>query len=60
VVERLDGPDSRVFELIVRGENITLVHDDLLGNRFFAKTASAEPLVRELAEGLLQALTNGA
>jgi len=55
VMSKLDGPDdSRVWDLAMKGQIITVVHDDLIGNSFFSKASSAETLVLNLAEHLQQ------
>jgi hypothetical protein len=59
ILERLDGPDARILHMDVRGESIVLVHDDLLGNRFFAQQSTGEGVVRHLADGLIRALEHG-
>ena len=52
VFSKVDGPDARLWEIGIKGQIVNLVHDDMLGNFFYSKNASAEPLLESLASKL--------
>jgi hypothetical protein len=41
-----------VWKVRVKGEIINVVHDDMIGNYFFAERSEAERIASELAERL--------
>ena len=60
ILERIDGPDARRWIVAVRGVTIELQHEDPWGNVIVAPDASAEPLLREIADDLTRRLTAAA
>lgn len=60
ILERIDGPDAGVIKVDIEGQEFVLVHDDLLGNRFYSQDKGGDTIVRSLAEALRKALQNGA
>lgn len=60
ILERIDGPDAQVIKVDIKGLQFVLVHDDLLGNKFYAQNKVGEKIARSLAEGLRKALEHGA
>lgn len=50
VVSKFDAPDeTRLWDLAIKGQIITFVHDDLMGNAFFSRSPLGETLVENLA-----------
>ncbi len=52
LLSKNDGPDARVWKMRVNGETVNVVHDDMIGNFFFADRKGGEPIVGELAQRL--------
>jgi hypothetical protein len=51
-VSQNDGPDARVWKVQLKGEIINVVHDDMVGNFFFAERNEAEAIASQIAEKL--------
>lgn len=52
VLSENDGPDARVWEMGINDETVTVVHDDMIGNYFFAEKPEGEPAAKEMAAKL--------
>lgn len=52
VLSRNDGPDARVWKMKMNDVTISIVHDDMVGNFFFAEEIGGEPVASEMAAKL--------
>ena len=57
IVEKLDGPDMRVWKIDVGGCVIVVEHDDPYGNSIKSTTLEGDPVVRRIFEDLQKRLT---
>ena len=58
-VDDVEGRDTRVIVLRIRGKEVRLVHNELLGNEFYSRDPSAESLILELADAVKEAIDAG-
>ena len=56
-VDQLDGPDARILKVRIEGDDLTLVHDDLMGNKLFVEGGGKDERVRSIAKAIQEAIS---
>ena len=52
VLSKNDGPDARVWKMKIDNEILCVVHDDMVGNFFFAERAEGNSVAAQMANKL--------